>query len=185
MWAAEAGRGPRWMGTNSILQEQKDGSIATPYEARSYLQCSSCAELAFSSLHVLLASRPSRSFNPPVLRAFSFSSIAPSLVGGPCAAPARVSPCPAHLGRLLGYLSPLWPARPLLLSPRTSLGRSLKRPARPAIQHCHYRPCQCVSLKRHSSTSRARRAHFKPGIASPLHLPAGNSRLWIFQANPV
>jgi hypothetical protein len=83
MWAAEAGRGPRWMGSNSILQEQKDDSIATPYEARSYLPCSSCAELAFSSLHVLLASRPSRSFNPPVLRAFSFLSIAPSLVGVP------------------------------------------------------------------------------------------------------
>jgi hypothetical protein len=139
------------------------------------------AGLAFSSLHILLPSRPSRSFNYLVLRASSFSSIAPS-VRRPC---SSLSPSPAHLGRLSGYLSPLWPARPLLLSPRTSLGRSLKRPARSAVQHCHYRPCQCLSLKRHSSTSRARRADFKLGIASPLHLPAGTSRLWISQVYPV
>jgi hypothetical protein len=86
---------------------------------------------------------------------------------------------PCTLGRLLGYLSPLWPARPLLLSPRTSLAQ-LGRPENLSEppSALSLLPWHRVSPSNVAFTPRARRADFKPGIASPLHPPACTTRLW-------
>lgn len=119
-----------------------------------------CHRLALAARAAAACRRPSRLCRFGVVRPLY----------GPCS--SRRSPAPSRT--LVGLPITTLAARSLLLPPRGSLAQ---KTCQGCHLHCHFRQAPVSPLQTSPFTPRARRADFKPGIASPLHALVSASKV--------